>query len=89
MNYNNANIIFISNVIHVFGYHLLFQVYNVKNLILDHNDLEITDKRERPRIFSNFENLERLHLTNAFSEKINSSDYLLSLEDIFYESNLR
>ncbi|XP_045611632.1 trophoblast glycoprotein isoform X2 [Procambarus clarkii] len=64
------------------------KVYNVKNLILDHNDLEITDKRERPRVFSNFENLERLHLTNAFSEKINSSDYLLSLEDIFYESDL-
>lgn len=64
------------------------RVYNVKTLILDHNDLEITDKQERPRIFSNFENLERLHLTNAFSEKINASDYLLSLEDIFYESKL-
>nr|XP_053648363.1 trophoblast glycoprotein-like [Cherax quadricarinatus] len=64
------------------------KVYNVKNLILDHNDLAITDKLERPRIFSNFENLERLHLTNAFSDKINASEYLLSLEDIFYESDL-
>lgn len=66
----------------------LFQVYNVKNLILSHNNLEITDDKERPRVFSNFENLERLVLTNAFSEDTNSTDYLLSLEDIFYESEL-
>ncbi|KAK3896135.1 hypothetical protein Pcinc_000184 [Petrolisthes cinctipes] len=64
------------------------KVYNVKNLILSHNNLEITDDKERPRVFSNFENLERLVLTNAFSEDSNSSDYLLSLEDIFYESEL-
>lgn len=64
------------------------RVSSVKTLILNHNDLEITDKKERPRLFSNFDELEHLHLTNAFSEKINSTDYLLSLEDIFYESRL-
>ncbi|KAG0707250.1 Reticulon-4 receptor [Chionoecetes opilio] len=63
-------------------------VSTVKTLILNHNDLEITDKKERPRLFSNFDQLMHLHLTNAFSEKINSTDYLLSLEDIFYESRL-
>ncbi|KAG7174626.1 SLIT and NTRK-like protein 2-like [Homarus americanus] len=65
------------------------KVYNVKTLILNHNALEITDKKERPRIFSNFESLENLHLTNAFTEDTNASDYLLSLDDIFYESELR
>ncbi|KAK8406088.1 hypothetical protein O3P69_007066 [Scylla paramamosain] len=64
------------------------RVSAVKTLILNHNDLEITDEKERPRLFSNFDELEHLHLTNAFSEKINSTDYLLSLEDIFYESRL-
>ncbi|XP_045129006.1 phospholipase A2 inhibitor-like isoform X2 [Portunus trituberculatus] len=64
------------------------RVSAVKTLILNHNDLEITDEKERPRLFSNFDELEHLHLTNAFSERINSTDYLLSLEDIFYESRL-
>lgn len=64
------------------------QVSNVKTLILDHNDLEIVGEKERPRIFSNFDTLERLHLTNAFTERINASDYLLSLKDIFFESYL-
>lgn len=63
------------------------KVYNVKTLILDHNDIDIADK-DRPRMFSNFENLERLHMTNAFTEKVNASTYLLNLEDIFYESDL-
>lgn len=64
------------------------KVYNVRTLILNHNDMDITEEKARPRIFSNFENLERLHLTNAFTEKVNASVYLLNLEDIFYESDL-
>lgn len=64
------------------------KVYNVRTLILNHNDIEIS-ARERPRMFYNFESLENLHLTNAFTEAVNSSYYLLSLEDIFYESDLR
>lgn len=39
-------------------------------------------------MFSNFDSLENLHLTNAFTEAVNSSYYLLSLEDIFFESDL-
>jgi len=63
------------------------RVYNVRTLILNHNDIEISD-RKRPRMFSNFGNLENLHLTNAFTEAVNSSYYLLSLQDIFYMSDL-
>jgi hypothetical protein len=40
------------------------------------------------RVFSNFENLEELHLTNAFTEQIDSKWYLSSLKDIFVSSNL-
>ncbi|XP_064093308.1 trophoblast glycoprotein-like [Macrobrachium nipponense] len=64
------------------------KVYNVRTLILNHNDIDITEDKARPRIFSNFENLERLHLTNAFTEKVNASLYLQNLEDVFYESDL-
>ena len=39
-------------------------------------------------MFYNFESLESLHLTNAFTEDVNSSYYLINLEDIFYESDL-
>ncbi|XP_018010971.1 trophoblast glycoprotein [Hyalella azteca] len=64
------------------------KVFNVRTLILNHNDIEISE-RERPRVFYGFESLENLHLTNAFTESVNSSFYLLSLEDIFFESDLR
>lgn len=56
--------------------------------MLNHNDIEISE-RERPRMFYNFESLENLFLINAFTESVNSSFYLLSLEDIFYESDLQ
>merc|ERR1719154_418673 len=39
-------------------------------------------------MFSNFDSLVNLHLTNAFTEKTDADDYLLSLEDIFYMSDL-
>ncbi|XP_076060810.1 toll-like receptor 4 isoform X2 [Oratosquilla oratoria] len=64
------------------------KVSNVKMLILNHNHLDIVDSASHPRVFSNFDNLVSLHLTNAFSEDRNSSDYLFSLDDIFYESDL-
>ncbi|KAK7085123.1 hypothetical protein SK128_006931 [Halocaridina rubra] len=88
-NYDNLEIIDMSNnhirFIQGKSFH---KVYNVKTLILDHNDIDISQENVRPRILSNFENLERLHMTNAFTEKINASEYLLSLEDIFFESDL-
>jgi len=64
------------------------RVKNVKTLILNHNQLNITGDKAHPRIFSNFVNLESLHLTNAFTENIDSKEYLLALEQIFIESNL-
>ena len=39
-------------------------------------------------MFYNFDALENLHLTNAFTEEVDASFYLLNLEDIFYESDL-
>lgn len=69
-----------------------FSVYhsvkNVRTLILNHNQLNITGEKTHPRIFSNFINLQSLHLTNAFTESIDSTEYLLSLEEIFVGSNL-
>lgn len=64
------------------------KVGNVKRLILNHNDLYIVSAMHHPRVFSNFENLEELHLTNAFTEQIDSKWYLTSLKDIFVSSNL-
>ena len=64
------------------------RVKNVKTLILNHNQLNITGDKAHPRIFSNFINLESLHLTNAFTENIDSKEYLLALEQIFIGSNL-
>ncbi len=63
-------------------------VGNVKTLILNHNNLNITGDKTHPRIFSNFVNLESLHLTNAFTESVDSKDYLVALEQIFVGSNL-
>jgi len=64
------------------------RVKNVKTLILNHNQLNITGDKAHPRIFSNFINLESLHLTNAFTENIDSKEYLMALEQIFVGSNL-
>lgn len=63
-------------------------VRNVKTLILNHNQLNITGDKTHPRIFSNFINLESLHLTNAFDEGVDSKEYLVGLEQIFVGSNL-
>lgn len=67
-------------------------VPNVKRLILNHNNLSISrdddDKNHHhPRVFSNFLNLEALHLTDAFDD--NTSPHLSEdLHDIFVNSNL-
>jgi len=64
------------------------KVTNVKRLILNHNDLYIVSTMHHPRVFSNFVNLEELHLTNAFTEQIDSKWYLNDLKDIFLNSEL-
>lgn len=39
-------------------------------------------------MLSNFENLEELHLTNAFSETVDSRWYLSDLKEIMRASNM-
>ena len=65
------------------------KVHNVKRLILNHNDLYIVSTMNHPRIFSNFVNLEELHLTNAFTEQVDSKWYLADLKYIFMSSDLK
>jgi len=65
------------------------KVSNVKRLILNHNDLYIVSTMSHPRMFSNFVNLEELHLTNAFTEQIDSKWYLTDLKDLFDISELK
>ncbi|XP_023333410.1 phospholipase A2 inhibitor [Eurytemora carolleeae] len=65
------------------------KVSSVRRLILNHNDLYIVSGMAHPRVFSNFMNLEELHLTNAFTEQVVSQWYLLNLQDIFISSHLK
>lgn len=66
-------------------------VLNVERLILNHNNISISSDEDvnyhHPRVFSNFENLQELHLTNAFAD--NTGAVLADdLHDIFVNSNL-
>lgn len=65
------------------------KVSTVKRLILNHNDIYIVSGMSHPRVFSNFANLEELHLTNAFTEQVVSQWYLLNLQEIFISSHLK
>lgn len=67
-------------------------VTNVRRLILNHNNLTISRdgsdvNHHHPRVFSNFINLESLHLTNAFADYL-SPKLSEDLHDIFVNSNL-
>lgn len=68
-------------------------VQNVQRLLLNNNNLSISRDEDmvnhhHPRVFSNFVNLQSLHLTNAFGD--NSSAQLSEdLHDIFVHSELR
>ena len=64
------------------------KVKNVKRLVLSHNDLMISGPNLHGRLFSNFYSLEELHLTNAFTETIDSKWYLRDLKSIFLASNM-
>lgn len=84
---NNLKIIDMSNnkikIIHGKAYH---KVVNVERLILNHNELT-SDASHHPRLFSNFQNLLELHLTDAFDD--NSPENFASLlHNIFLESDL-
>lgn len=66
-------------------------VSSVERLILNHNNISISDDADgnfhHPRVFSNFENLEELHLTNAFADNTDTA-LANDLHDIFVNSNL-
>lgn len=66
-------------------------VTNVERLILDHNNISIAEEYDRnfhhPRVFSNFVNLQELHLTNAFADNTDA-ELADDLHDIFVNSNL-
>lgn len=66
-------------------------VTNVERVILNHNNISIAEEYDRnfhhPRVFSNFFNLEELHLTNAFADNTDA-ELADDLHDIFVSSNL-
>lgn len=66
-------------------------VTNVERLILNHNNISIAEEDDRnfhhPRVFSNFINLQQLHLTNAFADN-SAAELADDLHDIFVNSNL-
>lgn len=92
-NYENLKIVDMSNNhirdIRGKAYH---HVQHVERLILNHNNLSISRdddevNHHHPRVFSNFMNLQSLHLTDAFDD--NSSPQLSEdLHDIFMNSQL-
>lgn len=64
-------------------------VKNVQRLILDFNELSIQSQSDHPRVFSNFESLLELHLTDAFEDGP-ARDLAETLHNIFvnrYEIN--
>lgn len=90
-NYSRLRVVDMSNnkISEIYGksYH---RVSNVERLILNHNRISISSGKgynhHHPRVFSNFENLKELHLTNAFSDS--SENLAADLHDIFINSNL-
>lgn len=63
-------------------------VKTVRVLNLNDNEILIDDDNFHPRIFSNFKNLEELHLRNAFDNSVHDSDFLNDLWETFNESSL-
>lgn len=91
--YKNLKIVDMSNnhirEIRGKSYH---HVQHVERLILNHNNLSISRDEDdvnhhHPRVFSNFINLESLHLTNAFEDH-SSPKLSEDLHDIFVNSEL-
>ena len=63
------------------------KVRNVEILMLNHNNLKISGEMHHARILTNFYNLKELHLTNAFTEMVDSKYYLNDLADILMTAN--
>ncbi|CAG0917303.1 unnamed protein product [Notodromas monacha] len=86
---NNLTVVDLSdNRIRTIKGQTFHHVSDVYRLILNSNDIEITNGNEHKRLFSNFEVLRELHLTNAFNDRVNSTVALMSLERIFRGSEL-
>jgi Leucine-rich repeat (LRR) protein len=64
------------------------KVSNVSRLLLNHNNLKISGRYHHRRVLSNFKSLEELHLTNAFTEVIDSKWYLDDLKDILLAAEM-
>ncbi|XP_014247094.1 phospholipase A2 inhibitor [Cimex lectularius] len=62
-------------------------VPRVERLILNHNEISISFDQHHPRVFSNFQSLLELHLTNAFADNT-PDDLAIDLHDIFNTSGL-
>lgn len=81
-----------NNKIHEIKGKTYHHVPNVELLILNHNNLKISDDDDEnlhhPRVFSNFINLEELHLTNAFMDNT-AAELAEDLHDIFANSDLK
>ncbi len=77
-----------NNIKEIFG-KTFHKVGYVKRLVLDHNNIMISGKYLHPRMLSNFYNLEYLHMTNSFSETIDSKWYLGDLKEVFLASELK
>ena len=65
-----------------------FDQFLVQRLVLNHNNLKISGRYHHRRLLTNFENLEELHLTNAFTEVIDSKWYLDDLKDILLTAQM-
>ncbi|KAL1131743.1 hypothetical protein AAG570_011356 [Ranatra chinensis] len=66
------------------------RVPNVERLILNHNQISTIFEgkiQQHPRVFSNFESLEELHLTDAFADN-SPEDIAAVLHNIFINSDL-
>ena len=65
-----------------------FDQFLVQRLVLNHNNLKISGRYHHRRLLTNFESLEELHLTNAFTEVIDSKWYLDDLKDILLTAQM-
>ncbi|RWS11490.1 trophoblast glycoprotein-like isoform X1 [Dinothrombium tinctorium] len=63
-------------------------VRSVRKLILSHNKFKILGDHFHPRLFSNFESLEELHLRDAFGDKERDADFMAKFAILLAEAEL-
>ena len=72
----------------LFSHVNIFFHFVVSRLLLNHNNLKISGRYHHRRVLTNFKSLEELHLTNAFTEVIDSKWYLDDLKDILLAAEM-